>query len=49
MKKFKQFLENYEPYLDMPKGFKNPEETEPAKDEDSEDIAAEENTNEVKK
>lgn len=49
MKKFREFLENYDVYLDKPMGFKQPEETEPEKDETSEDIAAEENSNEVRK
>jgi len=48
-KSFKQFLENYDVYLDKPTGFKKAEDTEPADEETDESLAQEENTNEVKK
>ena len=48
MKNFKQFLENYDVYIDKPMGFKK---TEPEVDElevtDTEDTAQEEIANEV--
>ena len=48
-KSFKQFLENYDVYLDKPMGFKKPEDTEPADEETDESVAQEENANEVRK
>jgi hypothetical protein len=48
-KSFKQFLENYDVYLDKPMGFKKPENTEPAEEETDESVAQEENANEVRK
>jgi len=48
-KSFKQFLENYDVYLDKPIGFKKPEDTEPAEEETDESVAQEENANEVRK
>jgi hypothetical protein len=48
-KSFKQFLENYDVYLDKPMGFKSPEDAEPADEETDESVAQEENANEVKK
>jgi len=48
-KSFKQFLENYDVYLDKPTGFKKAEDTEPADEETDESLAQEENANEVKK
>jgi hypothetical protein len=49
MKTFKEFLENYDVYLDKSMGFKKPEDTEPAEEETDESVAQEENANEVKK
>jgi len=48
-KSFKQFLENYDVYLDKPMGFKKPEDTEPTEEETAESVAQEENANEVRK
>ncbi len=48
-KSFKQFLENYDVYLDKPMGFKKPEDTEPAEEQTDESNAQEENANEVRK
>ncbi len=47
MKNFKQFLENYDFYLDKPLGFKKPEEADELEVTDTEDTAQEEQANEV--
>ena len=49
MKNFKEFLENYDFYLDKPLGFKKPEEADEIEETDEGDIAQEENANEVRK
>jgi hypothetical protein len=49
MKNFKQFLENYDFYLDKPMGFKKPEEADQEEVTDTEDTAQEEQANEVRK
>lgn len=49
MKSFKQFLENYDVYLDKPLGFKKPEEADELEVTDAEDTAQEENANETKR
>jgi hypothetical protein len=49
MKTFKEFLENYDVYLDKPMGFKKPEDTEPGEEKSDESVAQEENANEVRK
>lgn len=49
MKKFKEFLENYDVYYDKPMGFKKPEESDEVEVTDTEDIAQEEQANEVRK
>lgn len=48
MKKFKEFLENYDVYLDKPLGFKEPK-TEETEETDDERTAQEEQANEVRK
>jgi len=48
MKNFKQFLENYDVYLDKPLGFKKPE-TEETEETDEARTAQEEQANEVRK
>ena len=48
MRKFKEFLENYDVYLDKPLGFKKPE-TEEVEETDDERTAQEEQANEVRK
>ena len=49
MKKFKQFLENYDVYYDKPMGFKKPDEADEIEQTSAEDTAQEENANEVRK
>ena len=49
MKNFKQFLENYDVYLDKPMGFKKPEEADQKEVTDTEDTAQEEQANEVRR
>jgi hypothetical protein len=49
MKKFKEFLENYDVYIDKPMGFKKPDTTDELEVTDAEDTAQEEQANEVKK
>ena len=49
MKSFKQFLENYDFYLDKPMGFKKPEEEAEVEITDAEDMAQEERANQVNK
>lgn len=48
MKTFKEFLENYDVYLDKPLGFKKLE-TEEVEETDDERTAQEEQANEIKK
>jgi hypothetical protein len=48
MKKFKEFLENYDVYLDKPEGFKEPEETEPEEELTSDSQTQNKQANEVK-
>jgi hypothetical protein len=49
MKKFKQFLENYDVYIDKPMGFKKPDTSDEIEQTTDEDTAQEENANEVRK
>jgi len=50
VKKFKEFLENYDFYIDKPMGFKKPDpDVDSEEIVDAEDIAQEEIANEVKK
>lgn len=51
MRKFKEFLENYDVYLDKPMGFKKPEEAKQEETEETDDArtAQEEYATEVDK
>lgn len=49
MKKFKEFLENYDVYIDKPMGFKKPETTDEVEETDEARTAQEEQANEIKK
>ncbi|MFZ4600395.1 MAG: hypothetical protein ACOYNN_17280 [Terrimicrobiaceae bacterium] len=50
MKKFKEFLENYDFYIDKPMGFKKPDpDVDSEEVVEAEDIAQEEIANKVKK
>jgi hypothetical protein len=49
VKKFKEFLENYDFYIDKPMGFKKPDTSDEIEQTTDEDTAQEENANEVRK
>ena len=49
MKHFKEFLENYDFYLDKPMGFKKPQTEDETEETDEARTAQEEQANEVRK
>ena len=49
MRKFKEFLENYDVYLDKPMGFKKPQTEDEVEETDDAQTAQEEQANEVRK
>lgn len=49
MRKFKEFLENYDVYIDKPMGFKKPDTTDEVEETDEELTAQEEQADEVTK
>lgn len=49
MRKFREFLENYDVYIDKPMGFKKPDTTDEVEETDDALTAQEEQTDEVTK